>query len=126
MEAARIGILALSGLAPFAIGAARLSNPIPAFQKLGIKLPQDPSTLNEMRGQSALTLFGGLMILSGAVSSSMTSTSHVTAIWTFGGAALGRCVSLVVDGKPHAKMMPGFYFEILFCALNLVALMTLS
>ena len=121
----RTGTLVCSGLLITAIGTFQMLQPIPAFGKWGIKLPQDVSILNEIRAQGSLLLCGGLIILSGIVSEAMSASAHATATLIFYGFFMGRVVSLVLDGKPSEPLVLGMKAEVVLGTANAVFLASL-
>ncbi len=123
MEIVKIVILSLSGLMLLFVGAMRLSNPIQTYLKnSGIKLENNADMLNEMRGVSAVMLLGGILILLGVFITQFTFTSFVVAILIFLGFALGRLLSMSLDGKPNKQLIQGLIFELIFGAANIFCL----
>ena len=123
MEIIRIVILSLSSLMLVFVGLMRLSNPIETYLKnSGIKLENDTSLINEMRGVSALMLCAGIIISLGIFIPYLTFTSHVIASLIFGGFAIGRFISIAVDGKPNKQILQGIVFEIVLGGANIFAL----
>jgi len=123
VEIFSIGVLSLSGLLLLSIGALRISNPIGNYLKnSGVKIENEVNLLNEIRGTSAVMLFGGAIILSGTTISQMTFASHVVAILIFLGFAFGRLVSIRLDGRPNKLIIQGLIFELVFGSLNVVGL----
>ena len=123
MEIFSIGVLSLSGLLLLSVGALRISNPIGNYSKnSGIKIENEVNLLNEVRGTSAVMLFGGATILSGTTIPQMTFASHVVAILIFLGFAFGRLVSIRLDGRPNKLIIRGLIFELVFGSLNVVGL----
>jgi hypothetical protein len=105
------------------VGLMRLSNPIKTYLKnSGIKLENDTSLLNEMRGVSAVMLCAGIIISLGIFIPYLTFTSHVIASLIFGGFAIGRFISIAVDGKPNKQILQGIMFEIVLGGANIFAL----
>lgn len=122
MEIFNIIILSLSSLLLIFVGTMRLMNPIQTFLKnSGITLNNDLDLLNELRGESALMLMGGLITLAGVFIPMLTLTSFVVGALIFLGFAVGRIVSISVDGKPNKLIMQGIYFELLLGFGNLSA-----
>ncbi len=125
MEIFSIGVLSLSGLLLLSVGALRISNPIGSYSKnSGIKIENEVNLLNEVRGTSAVMLFGGATILSGTTIPQMTFASHVVAILIFLGFAFGRLVSIRLDGRPNKLIIRGLIFELVLGSLNVVGLFT--
>lgn len=123
MEIFSIVIHSISGLLLFFIGALRLSNPIKNYSKnSGITLPNEVDLLNEMRGVSALMLFGGVIILLGAIIPELSNISFVVAILIFLGFAVGRLLSIGLDGKPNKQIIQGLVSEIVLGGLNVFCL----
>lgn len=123
METIRIVILSLSSLMLVFVGIMRLSNPIKTYLKnSGIKLENDASLLNELRGVGAVMLCAGIIILLGTVIEKLTFTSHFIASLIFVGFAIGRLISLKVDGKPSTQITQGILFELVFGAANVFCL----
>jgi len=121
VEIFSIGVLSLSGLMLLSIGALRISNPIGNYSKnSGIKIENEVNLLNEVRGTSAVMLFGGATILSGTTIPQMTFASHVVAILIFLGFAFGRLVSIRLDGRPNKLIIRGLIFELVLGSLNVV------
>lgn len=123
MEIIKIVILSLSGLMLFFVGAMRLSNPIKTYLKnSGINLANDVNLLNEMRGVSAVMLFGGIIILLGTIIPKLMISSFVVATLIFIGFAIGRMLSHLLDGKPNKMLVQGLIFELIFGAANVFCL----
>ncbi|MCG8332813.1 MAG: DUF4345 domain-containing protein [Chitinophagales bacterium] len=119
MEIIKIVILSLSSLLLVFVGAMRLSNPIKTYLKnSGIKLENDVNLLNEMRGVSAVMLFGGIITALGIIIPSISFTSHVVAALLFLGFIIGRLISTAVDGKPNKQINQGILFELVLGAAN--------
>jgi len=123
VEIFSIGVLSLSGLLLLFVGALRISNPIGAYSRnSGIKVENEVNLLNEVRGTSAVMLFGGATILSGTAIPQMTFASHVVAILIFLGFAFGRLVSIRLDGRPNKLIIRGLIVELVLGSLNVVGL----
>lgn len=116
-------ILAISGLLLFSVGAMRLSNPIKNYLKnSGIKLENEVNLLNEMRGVSSVMLCGGIIIWLGILTPQLTLTSFVVATLLFIGFAIGRLLSMRLDGQPNKLLIQGLTFELVLGALNIFGL----
>jgi hypothetical protein len=123
MEIFKIVILSLSGLLLLFVGAMRLSNPIKTYLKnSGIKLENDVNLINEMRGVSAVMLFGGIIILLGTIISKLTIASFVVATLILLGFAIGRLLSIGLDGKPNKLIVQGLISELVLGAANIFCL----
>jgi len=131
MEVFYLVVLGLSGLLLTFAGTVRLLRPIKSLclqafsEKHGNGLANDADMLSEMRGAGTFTLFAGLIILAGAVMPGVRLTSFVVGIVIFLGYAVGRSVSMVVDGKPNKDVVRGLFSEVLFGVLHIVCLVTL-
>jgi hypothetical protein len=126
MEIFSIVVLALSGLMLLFVGTMRISNPIKAYSNnSGIQLTNDVNLLNEMRGVSAVMLFGGIIILLGIFIPEMKLTSFVVAILIFVGFLIGRLSSMRLDGKPNKEISQGMIFELVFGVLNIIGLVNI-
>jgi len=120
--------LSLSGLLLFFVGIMRISNPIKNYAKnSGIQLQNEVNLLNEIRGTSSVMLFGGAIILLGTIIPSLTTSSFVVATLLFIGFAIGRILSMNLDGKPNKKIIQGLGSELVLGAANAFCLaMTLA
>lgn len=126
MEIFKIVTLALSALLLVFVGISRLSNPIKTYlNSSGIKLENDASLLNEMRGVSSVMLFAGIIIALGTFIAKLSLTSHLVAILIFIGFVIGRFISIKADGKPNKQITQGIVFELVlglanvFCLINI-------
>ncbi len=126
MEIVKIITLSLSGIMLLFVGAMRLGNPIKTyFKNSGIKLEKDASLLNEMRGVSAVMLCAGIVILFGTIIPGLSFSSLLVASLIFIGFAIGRLISIKVDGKPSKQITQGILFEVVlgianvFCLINI-------
>ncbi|MCG8306154.1 MAG: DUF4345 domain-containing protein [Cytophagales bacterium] len=126
MEIISIVILSLSSLLLIFVGVMRLSNPIKTYLKnSGIKLENDTSLLNEMRGVAAVMLCVGIIVLFGTFTERLTFTSHFVASLIFIGFVIGRLISLKTDGKPSKQITQGILFELILGAANVFCLMNI-
>jgi len=126
MEIVRIVILSLSSLLLIFVGVIRLSNPIKAYlNSSGIKLQNDASLLNEMRGVAAVMLCTGIIVLLGTFIDKLSFTSHVVALLLFLGFLIGRLISLKADGKPSKQITQGILFEFVLGTANVLCLINI-
>ncbi|BDS11437.1 DUF4345 domain-containing protein [Aureispira anguillae] len=124
MEIFNTVVLAISGLLFLMVGSLRISNPIKNYAKnSGIKLEKEVNLLNEVRGTSAVMLSGGIIILLGIIIPKLTFTSFVIAILIFIGFAIGRILSIFLDGKPNKLILQGLIFELVLGSLNIFCLL---
>ncbi len=128
MEIFNLIVLGLSGALLVFGGGMRLLRPIKSYclqaysQKHADDLANDADMLNEMRADGAVMLFGGLAILAGTVMPGVRLTSFAVGVVIFLGFAVGRSVSLAIDGKPNKDLVNGLISEILFGVLHSVCL----
>lgn len=131
MEILNLVVLALSGLLLTYAGAVRLYRPIKSLclqtyvKQPGIQLEDDVDLLSEMRGIGSVTLFAGLTILAGIALPDLRPTSFGVAIVIFLGFAVGRALSMALDGKPNKDLVGGTITEVVFSALNIACLVAL-
>lgn len=123
MEIFKIVVLAISGLLLLMVGTLRLSNPIKNYSKnSGIKLQDEVNLLNEIRGVSSLMLLGGILILLGTIVPMFAFTSFTIASLIFIGFAIGRILSIGLDGKPNKLIIQGLVSELVLGAANVALL----
>ncbi|WP_406684075.1 DUF4345 domain-containing protein [Seonamhaeicola sp. MEBiC1930] len=124
MEILKIIVLSLSSLLLIFVGISRLTHPIKTyFKNSGIKIENDTNLLNEIRGISSVMLCGGIITCLGIFHKNLTFTSLIVAALIFLGFAIGRIISLSVDGKPNRQIVQGVLFEIIFglaCVIFLI------
>ena len=125
MEIFKIITLSISGLLLLTVGTLRISNPIKNYSKnSGIKIENEVNLLNEVRGLSSVMLFGGIIILLGIIVPKLTFTSFVVAILILLGFAIGRLLSIGLDGKPNKLLIQGLIFELILGSANIFCLIT--
>ncbi len=127
MEIINIVTLSISGLLLLYGGTSRISNPIKIYWKnTGIRLEKEVNILSEARGVSSVMLFSGIIMLLGTIVPELTITSFVVAILILLGFALGRSLSIALDGKPNKLLIQGLITEIvlgtanIFCLVNML------
>jgi len=126
MEIFKIVTLSISGLLLLTVGTLRISNPIKNYLKnSGIKLENDVNLLNEMRGVSSVMLFGGIIILLGIIIPKLTITSFVVATLILIGFAIGRLLSIGLDGKPNKQIVQGLISELILGTANIFCLVNI-
>jgi len=120
-------VLAISGLLIFTFaGILRLIDPVKNYLKnTGIKLENEVNLLNEARGMSSVMMFGGIIIVLGIFVANLTVTSHIVAVLLFIGYAVGRSISIGLDGKPNKLLINGLISEIVLGALNIFCLVNI-
>ena len=118
-------VLALSGLALFYMSTMRLFDPSAVVFLQGIA---DPSTVltiemaNEIRAMGAENVLGGIVAFLGIFIPRFRFTALVVLSVIFVSAALGRSVSLVVDGVPDENIFRAFHHQAILAALNVFCL----
>jgi len=123
MEIIKIVTLSISGLLLIYGGTSRIINPIKNYLKnSGIKLENEVNVLNEARGVSSVMVFGGIIMLLGTIVPELTITSFVVAILILLGFAIGRSLSIALDGKPNKLLIQGLISEIVLGAANIFCL----
>ena len=106
-------------------GTSRIINPIKNYLKnSGIKLENEVNVLSEARGVSSVMLFGGIIILLGTIVPKLTITSFVVATLILLGFAIGRLLSISIDGKPNKLIIQGLIFELVLGSANIFCLIT--
>jgi len=120
MEILNIVTLSISGLLLLTVGTLRLINPIKNYLKnSGIKLEKEVNLLNEVRGVSSVMMCGGIIILLGTIIPKITTASFVVATLILLGFAIGRLLSIRLDGKPNKLIIQGLISELVLGFLNL-------
>ena len=123
MEIFKIVTLSISGLLLLTVGTLRISNPIKNYSKnSGIKIENEVNLLNEVRGVSSVMLFGGIIILLGTIVPKLTIASFVVATLILLGFAIGRLLSIGLDGKPNKLIVQGLISELVLGAANIFCL----
>lgn len=128
MEIINIVVLSLSALLLIYAGSMRLIKPITSLclktylDDPEIKLESKVDIFHEMRAGGAFTVFGGVILVLGAIMPQLTITSFVVAIAIFLGHAFGRLVSLKADGKPNQQLSQGLISELVLGIANTVCL----
>ncbi len=131
MEIINIVVLSLSGLLLTYAGTMRLIKPLKSlclknyFDNPSIKLEGEVDIYNEMRGAGTSIAFGGIIILLGIIVTQLMLASFVVAIVIFLGHALGRLVSLRLDGKPNQQIAQGLISELVLGAANAFCLVNI-
>ncbi len=125
MEIFKMIVLGLSGLPLLAFGMMRMGDPIKNYLKnSGIKLDKDVNILNEARGVGSLMFVAGCILALGIFLPKLRLASFVVGTLIFLGFALGRMISLKVDGKPNKLIIQGLSSELVLGILNLIGLIT--
>ena len=110
-------ILGVAGLAALGIGLAILTVPAAFYGTYGIELGADPNLLSELRAPGAnLSVFGAIILL-GAFRQSMTRLSAAIGGLVFLAYALGRIVSMALDGMPSSGLIEATVIELVIGGL---------
>lgn len=131
MEIFEIVVLGLSGLMLTFAGSMRLIKPIGSYcltaysNNPELKIEGKSDMFSEMRGAGLYTVFAGITIALGIFIPELKLTSFIVAIVLFGGYAIGRVVSISLDGKPGKQTFQGMIFEIIFGGLNAFCLISI-
>ena len=126
MNILNIVVLSLSGILLFTIGTLRISNPIKNYLKnSGINLVNEVNLLNEIRGVSSVMLSSGVIILLGTIIPKLTVISLAIASLIFLGFAMGRLLSIAIDGKPNKLIIQGLIFELVLGSVNIFCLINI-
>ncbi len=73
---------------------------------------------------SSVQLFGGALILLGTIIPRLTFASFVVASLIFLGFAVGRSVSITIDGKPNKQIIQGLVFEMVLGVANVYGIVS--
>ena len=93
-------ILFICGALILIPGLIALFNPVGFTARNGVDIMGNISMLNDYRGMGGMLLGSGIIILLGVLHHRMAFTSTVVAIVMFLTLALGRFVSIILDGMP--------------------------
>ncbi|MCP5061983.1 MAG: DUF4345 domain-containing protein [Ignavibacteriae bacterium] len=105
--------LILEGIWFSIIGIATISMPIKMRASLGIIIePGSISLLNDTRATFMLFLTIGILTFLGAFKKELTYTSTLVVTMLTLSFAVGRLLSLLVDGMPASGMVQGLFVEI--------------
>ncbi len=128
MEIFEIVVLALSGFMLTFAGSMRFLKPIGSYclksyaDNPELKIEGKSSMFSEMRGAGLNTVFAGIIILLGILLPQLQFTSFIVGSIFYGSYAIGRLVSLGIDGKPNQQTFQGMIMEFVFGGLNVFCL----
>lgn len=123
MEIVSTITLSISGALLMYAGGSRVASPIKNYLKnSGITLSNEVNTINEARGVGALMAFGGITALLGVFLHTLTLNSHIAAALIFLGFAIGRLISMKLDGPPNKLLVTGLISELILGAMNIFCL----
>ncbi|WP_421857073.1 DUF4345 domain-containing protein [Oceanicaulis sp.] len=119
-------LLGLNGVVLTGIGVMLVSDPHAMFALNGVTLSPDPNLLSELRAPGgALALGGGFVLASAALGVWMRAASGFSALLLLGW-ALGRLVSIAMDGMPDTGLLAAFGIELILGFASVWALRALS
>ncbi|MBY6059005.1 DUF4345 domain-containing protein [Leisingera daeponensis] len=101
-----------AGLTAFGIGLAITLAPHSFYAGYGIDLGADPTLLSELRAPGANLAALGTVIFAGALRSGMARLSAMLGAIVFLAFAIGRVVSLALDGWPVAGVLAALAIEL--------------
>ncbi|MEM9106961.1 MAG: DUF4345 domain-containing protein [Pseudomonadota bacterium] len=118
-------VLVLSGLALFYMSTMRLFDPSAVVFLQGLADPGSVLTIemaNEIRAMGAENVLGGIVAFLGVFIPRFRFAAFVVLSVIFVSAALGRSVSLVVDGMPDENIFRAYHHQAILAVLNLFCL----
>ncbi|WP_375549990.1 DUF4345 family protein [Oceanicaulis alexandrii] len=119
-------LLGINGVVLTGIGVMLVSDPHAMFALNGVTLSPDPNLLSELRAPGgALALGGGFVLASAALGLWMRAASGLSALLLLGW-ALGRLVSIPLDGMPDAGLLTAFGIELVLGFASVWAMRALS
>ena len=104
--------LALSGAIAVTIGFLVLFMPHAFFATNQITLGTDPNMMSEVRAPGGLLLASGVVMICGAVMTSVIRAALLTGAVVFSMYGISRVVSLVFDGFPSAALIGALVTEL--------------
>lgn len=128
MKIFQIVVLSLSGLALLYACSLRLFNPEGAvflqtyFENPANSLETHVDLINEIRGVGAVMLLGGIIALLGTLKADFRLSAFVVLTVILGGVVLGRSLSFMIDGIPHANLIRAAIVEGVLAMLNVFCL----
>ena len=113
------GFLLLCGLVFLLIGANTFHDPLAAMAPVELNI-NTVSALNELRANyGGLQIGMGLFLLAGLCCKTMTRPALLAQALIVGGLALGRFVSIALDGQPNAFVQGLIVLESVIALLSL-------
>ncbi|MEP1355804.1 MAG: DUF4345 domain-containing protein [Tateyamaria sp.] len=112
-------VLGISGLAATTVGLAITLDPQAFYASYGIVLTPQPNLMSELRAPAANLAVLGLIILSGALYKRVTHSAALLGTAVFLAFAMGRVVSLVLDGRPSDSILAALGIEVVLALLCL-------
>jgi len=115
-------ILVVAGLVASVIGSLIVTMPETFYATNGIELAGNVSLLNEIRAAGAALLATGLLIIAGALVSSLTFTSTLVAALLYLSYGLSRILSMAIDGLPAEGLLQAAVLEVVIGLVCVFAL----
>lgn len=112
-------VLALSGLTAAAVGLAIALDPQAFYADYGIALKPEPNLMSELRAPAVNLAALGLIILSGALVQRLAQGAALLGATVFFAFAMGRILSLTVDGRPSDSVLLSLGIEVVLGLLCL-------
>ena len=128
MKTFPIIVLLLSGLALSYASASRLFDPAAAvflqtfFENPTHSLEVSTDLVNEIRGIGTVMLLAGVVAIIGVFRPAFRVTALTVTTVIFVGVALGRAISMGIDGMPPPELMRVFMIEGILALMNLLSL----
>ena len=104
-------VLIASGAVAALIGAGIVFVPDVFYGSYQVLLPESASLRSELAGMGSFMLFGGGLMLAGAVKRSLESSALIVGVGFYGAFTLGRLLSFVVDGAPSSAILAAWTVE---------------
>lgn len=116
-------ILGLCGLLMLVPGIMALVNPTGFVARNGADIVGDLVLLNDYRGTGGIMMASAIVMFLGIIHARMAFTSTVVAIAAHFSIALGRLISLGMDGVPVKGQIAAMVVEFVLAGLAIFALM---
>ncbi len=110
-------VLGFSGLVAASIGLAITLDPQAFYTGYGIALTPQPNLMSELRAPAANLAALGLIILAGALYKNLARSAALLGTTVFSAFAVGRIISLVLDGRPSAGVLAALGLEVVLTLL---------
>ena len=114
------GYLFLSGIILTVIGSLTTFNPIPIKAEEGIDIAGNASALNDVRSFGMLLLGTALLLITGALKSSVRKSATLSAVILFLSLGIGRVFSMLIDGIPSEGIIKATGIEFVFGIIGLI------
>ncbi len=114
--------IGIAGVTALSIGLAITSAPSGFYASYGIEIGSDPNLMSELRAPGMNLAALGAVIFAGVIRPQMAHFSAALGALVFLAFALGRLVSIALDGMPESGILVALFIEIFvggFCLLSL-------